>query len=124
MSQRPSAAARLDQVLDGLIAGRPPTALAGAAPFDAALRPLVTLGGDLRDVMQVPIAAPRFEARLGARLAGAGQPHDPVAWALRHPGRLIVTGAVGSAVGVGITAYAVWRSARRGPSSTHRLLQR
>ena len=124
MSQRPSAAARLDDALDGLLAGRPPTAVAGSGAFDARLDPLVALGGDLRDVMLVPLVAPRFEARLGARLAGASGPHDPVAWALRHPGRLIVTGAVGSAVGVGITAYAVWRSARRAPSSAHRLLQR
>lgn len=124
MSQRPSAAARLDQTLDGLIAGRPPTTVARFGEFDAALRPLVALGGDLREAMPVPIVAPRFEARLGARLAGAAGPHDPVAWALRHQGRLIVTGAVGSAVGVGITAYAVWRSARRAPSPTHRLLQR
>lgn len=124
MSQRPSAAARLDHALDGLIAGRSPTPVATAGAFDAALRPLVALGGDLREVMPVPVVAPRFEARLGARLAGAAAPHDPVAWALRHPRRLIVTGAVGSAVGVGITAYAVWRSARRAPSPAHRLLHR
>jgi len=124
MSQRPSAAERLDHALDGLIAGRPPTVVAAAGASDAGLRPLVALGGDLRDVMPVPVVAPRFEARLGARLAGSAQPHDPVAWALRHPGRLIVTGAVGSAVGVGITAFAVWRSARRAPAPAHRLLHR
>ena len=124
MSQRPSAAARLDHALDGLIAGRPPSSVSGTRAFDPALRPLVALGGDLRDVMPVPPVAPRFEARLGALLAGAAEPHDPVAWALRHPRRLIVTGAVGSAVGVGITAYAVWRSARRAPSPAHRLLHR
>jgi hypothetical protein len=124
MSQRPSAAARLDHALDGLLAGGPPTTVTKAGAFDATLGPLVALGGDLRDVMHVPLVAPRFEARLGARLAGGGRDHDPVAWALRHPRRLIVTGAVGSAVGVGITAYAVWRSARRSPSPAHRLLQR
>jgi hypothetical protein len=75
--------------------------------------------------MPVPVVAPRFEARLGAKLAHAAQPLDPVAWALRHPGRIIVTGAVGSAaVGVGIRAFAVWRSARRAPSPAHRLLHR
>jgi hypothetical protein len=70
--------------------------------------------------------APRFEARLGTRLATAGPTspsRDAVGWALRHPGRLIVTGAVGSAVGVGVTAYAVWRSSRR-TTATHRLLHR
>ena len=65
-----------------------------------------------KPVTPPPVAA-RFEARLGARLSGAATPRDAVAWALRHPGRLIVTGAVGSAVGVGVTAYAVWRSSRR-----------
>ena len=61
------------------------------------------------------LVAPRFEARLGARLSGvSGTP-----WILRRPGRLIVTGAVGSAVGVGVTAYAVWRS-----RTSHRLLHR
>mgnify|MGYP006175434427 CR=1 FL=1 len=62
--------------------------------------------------LPAPPVAPRFEARLGAQLSGATS-RDPVAWAFRHPGRLLVTGAVGSAVGVGVTAYAVWRSTRR-----------
>jgi hypothetical protein len=125
MSQRPSAARRLDHALDGLIAGRPPAVIAARGSSDATLRPLVTLGGDLRDALPVPVVAPRFEARLGTRLAQASQPLDPLAWARRHPGRLIVSGAVGSAaVGVGITAFAVWRSGRRAPSPAHRLLQR
>ena len=124
MSQRPSAATRLDHALDGLIAGRPPSTVTESGAIDAALRPLVALGGDLREVMPVPVVAPRFEARLGAQLAEAAEPHDPVGWALRHPRRLIVTGAVGSAVGVGITADAVWRSARRAPSPAHRLIHR
>ncbi|MCA1588480.1 MAG: hypothetical protein LC744_07460 [Chloroflexi bacterium] len=124
MTQPPSAAERLDHALDGIVAGRAPAVAAAAGAFDPALRQLVTLGGDLRAAMPVPVVAPRFEARLGAKLAQAAQPLDPVAWALRHPGRLIVTGAVGSAVGVGITAFAVWRSARRAPSPAHRLLHR
>jgi hypothetical protein len=125
MSQRPSAAARLDRALDGLLAGGHPAVVAASGARDAALRPLVALGDDLRAVLPVPVVAPRFEARLGARLAGGAQPLDPLAWALRHPGRLIVTGAVGSAaVGVGITAFAVWRSARRAPPPAHRLLHR
>jgi hypothetical protein len=35
-----------------------------------------------------------------------------------------VTGAVGSAVGVGVTAFAVWRSTRRSAGPAHRLLHR
>ena len=66
------------------------------------------------------LVAPRYEARLGARLSEAAA----TPWVLRHPGRLIVTGAVGSALGVGVTAYAVWRSTRRSSGVAHRLLQR
>ena len=125
MTQSPSAAERLDHALDGVVAGRAPAVAAAAGAFDPRLRQLVTLGDELRGAMPVPVVAPRVEARLGARLAHAGQPLDPVGWALRHPGRLIVTGAVGSAaVGVGITAFAVWRSARRAPPPAHRLLHR
>ncbi len=125
MTRPPSAAQRLDHALDGVVRGMAPAAAAAAGAFDPTLRQLVTLGDELRGAMPVPVGAPRFEARLGARLAHATQPLDPVGWALRHPGRLIVTGAVGSAaVGVGITAFAVWRSARRAPPPAHRLLHR
>lgn len=125
MSQLPSLAERLDHALDGLIAGRSPAVAAAGAALDGALRPLVTLGADVHAAMPVPVVAPRFEARLGARLAQAAQPRDPLSWSLRHPGRLIVTGAVGSAaVGVGITAFAVWRSGRRASPPAHRLLHR
>lgn len=125
MTRPPSAAERLDHALDGVVSGMAPAVAAAAGAFDPTLRQLVTLGGEVRDAMPVPVVAPRFEARLGAKLAHATQPLDPVGWALRHPGRLIVTGAVGSAaVGVGITAFAVWRSARRAPPPAHRLLHR
>ena len=125
MTRPPSAAQRLDHALDGVVAGVAPAVAAAAAASDPTLRRLVTLGDELRSAMPVPVVAPRFEARLGAKLAHATQPRDPVGWALRHPGRLIVTGAVGSAaVGVGITAFAVWRGARRAPPPAHRLLHR
>ena len=84
---------------------------ASTRPTARSSRPRPTL----RATLATSLVAPRFEARLGARLAGVGG----TPWILRHPGRLIVTGAVGSAVGVGVTAYAVWRS-----RSTHRLLHR
>jgi len=123
MSPHPSAAERLDRAVDGILAGVSPSAAAAAAGLESPGRQLAALAGELRATMAVPLVAPRFEARLGTRLASSGPTLDPVAWALRHPGRLIVTGAVGSAVGVGVTAYAVWRSSRRA-SGAHRLLHR
>jgi hypothetical protein len=123
MSPHPSTAERLDRAVDGVIDGLSPGVAAASAGIDPGGRQLVALAAELRASMAAPPVAPRFEARLGTRLATVGPPRDPVAWALRHPGRLIVTGAVGSAVGVGVTAYAVWRSSRR-TSGAHRLLHR
>jgi hypothetical protein len=123
MSPHPSTAERLDRAVDGVLDGHSPGVAAAAAGIEPAGRQLVALAAELRATMAAPPVAPRFEARLGTRLAPTGPPRDPVAWALRHPGRLIVTGAVGSAVGVGVTAYAVWRSSRRA-SGAHRLLHR
>ena len=122
MNQPPSAAERLDHAVDGVLDGLSPVAAAAAAGTDAAGRPLVLLAAELRAFLAAPPVAPRFEARLGARLAGAVHSRDPVAWAMRHPGTLFVTG-VGSAVGVGVTAYAVWRSTRRSGAAS-RLLHR
>lgn len=122
MSKPPSAAERLDRAVDGILDGLPAPIAAAAADVDAGTRPLVELAGDLHLTLVPPPVGSRYESRLGARLATATA-RDPMAWALRHPGRLIVTGAVGSAVGVGVTAYAVWRSSRR-PSGAHRLLHR
>lgn len=122
MSQPPSAAERLDRAVDGILDGLSPVVAAAAARTEAASRPLVLLAAELRSVLAPPPVAPRFEARLGARLASAAHARDPVAWAMRHPGTLIVTG-VGSAVGVGVTAYAVWRSTRRS-GAAYRLLHR
>jgi hypothetical protein len=66
-------------------------------------------------------AGSRFEARLAARLASHGPVVDLVAAIgeatrreLRHPGRILLTGAVSSAaVGVGVTLLAMRRVARR-----------
>jgi hypothetical protein len=123
MSQPPTPAERLDHAVDSVLDGLSPVAAAAAAGTAPGSGHLVRLAGDLRSVLAPPPVAPRFEARLGARLASATVARDPVRWALRHPGRLIVTGAVGSAVGVGVTAYAVWRSTRRS-SAAVRLLHR
>ena len=114
MTSQPSRAERLDRAVDEVIAGATPGIAAASVGLDVTDRPLVRAAAALRAALDSPLVAPRFEARLGARLAGAADPP----WILRHPGRLIVTGAVGSAVGVGVTAYAVWRSSRRsGPTA-------
>ena len=113
MQQIPSVAERLDHALDALGAGARPVVATAAAGLSGDGRTLLEVADRVRAALPVPPVAPRFEARLGARLSGATPSRDAMAWALRHPGRLIVTGAVGSAVGVGVTAYAVWRSSRR-----------
>lgn len=113
MQQFPSVAERLDRALEQLGAGARPAVAAATVGLDSDGRSLLELADRVHMALPAPPVAARFEARLGARLSGAAMPRDAVAWAFRHPGRLIVTGAVGSAVGVGVTAYAVWRSSRR-----------
>jgi anti-sigma-K factor RskA len=116
-------AGRLDGAVELLVSGHPAHAASAAARVPVGERELVDLGARLRDALVLPPVGTRFEARLGARLAEAAHATHAMAWARRHPRRLIVTGAVGSAVGVGVTAYAVWRSTRRS-AVTHRLLHR
>lgn len=118
MTIRPTLAERLDRAVDEVLVGAPPAVAAASAGLAGADRALVQTAAALRTALGSSLVAPRFEARLGARLSGAAAP-----WILRHPGRLIVTGAVGSAVGVGVTAFAVWRSTRRA-GGAHRLLHR
>jgi hypothetical protein len=115
MTIRPTTAERLDRAVDAVLAGSPAAVAAAAAGVSAGDRQLVEAAARLRTTLATSLVAPRFEARLGARLSGVAT----APWILRHPGRLIVTGAVGSAVGVGVTAYAVWRS-----RTAHRLLHR
>src|SRR5687767_4479852 len=122
MRTNPSSAQRLDRAIDELLTGVPSGAAAAVAGLDGGARTPLDTADRVRLAPGLPPGPPRFEARLGARLAGLAPGRDTMPWALRHPGRLIVTGAVGSAVGVGVTAYAVWRSTRRG--STHRLRYR
>jgi hypothetical protein len=109
-----SVAERLDHALEQLAAGASPGSAAASAALDSDGRSLLDAAARVRLALVPPPISSRFEARLGARLSGVAPARDGVAWALRHPGRLIVTGAVGSAVGVGVTAYAVWRTSRRG----------
>lgn len=123
MSHRPSTAERVDRAVGHLLDGATSGAAAATAGLPPGQRGVLDVAAALRAALALPPVAPRFEARLGARLAAAVA-RDPLGWALRHPGRLIVTGAVGSAVGVGVTAYAVWRSGRRTAGPAHRLLHR
>lgn len=121
MSSSPSVPVRLDRAVDEILAGQSAAAAAVASGLGTQHRSLLEHAERLRQALPLPSVSPRFEARLGARLAMPSASRDPVAWALRHPGRLLVTGAVGSAVGVGVTAYAVWRTRR---ATTARILHR
>lgn len=106
-------AERLDRAIDDLLVGASIGEAGASARLESDERPLLRAAASLHAALGAPLVSPRFEARLGSRLAGV----DATPWILRHPGRLIVTGAVGSAVGVGMTAYAVWRSSRRSGSA-------
>jgi anti-sigma-K factor RskA len=121
MTPPPSVAERLDRALDAIAAARPSDSGVARASVGSPIAPLVALAAEVRDALPPPPVAARFEARLGARLAAMAAPRPPLGWAFRSPGRRIVTGAVGSAaVGVGITAFAVWRHGRRTSSPAHR----
>ena len=115
-----SVAARLDGAVDQLLGGASPAV--AIASVDPLTRSLIEVAAMVRGALPALPVSPGFEDRLAARLAGSVTSRDALAWALSHPGRLIVTGAVGSAVGVGVTAYAVWRSSRR--AAPHRMFGR
>lgn len=111
-------AERLDRAVSAVIDGETPAA-ASAAVHDAGLRPLLEAAHLVRTALTPPPLSLRFEARLGARLAESGILERGLlrgARVIGHPNRLLVGAAVGSAaaVGVGVTALAVWRSNRRG----------
>jgi hypothetical protein len=122
-----SAAEQLDRAIDRVLAGDAP----GGA-LDASLKPLADVAARLRTALVPVPPSAAFERRLGTRLARGGQPWSAgmqamshlVREQLRHPARLLVTGAVSSAaLGVGVTAYAVWRGTRRS-SVAQRLVHR
>lgn len=116
-----SRAATLDLALDAV-----PSA---AASRDSELMPLLAAASLVRRaVPQVPASA-ALERRIAARIA----PGNPVTRRLRalgvatrrelrHPGALLVTGAVSSAAVGCLTAFAVWRGTRR--SAAHRFVGR
>ena len=100
----PSPAERLDRAVDSLLNGR-------LATSERELAPLLDTADQLRLALApVPVSA-RFEAELARRVAARRRtrPFD-----LHVPTWLLLTGAVSSAaVGVGVTAYAVWRGSHR-----------
>ncbi len=107
-------AERLDEALNRLLSDERPS-------VDTELLPLVDTASRLREALPLLPTGHTFEARLAARLRHPRGLAAVMAWVvevtrreLRHPSRLLVTGAVSSAaVGVGVTALAVWRGTRR-----------
>jgi hypothetical protein len=107
-----STAERLDRAVDRL--------LSGAAPgLDGELRPLMRTGSALAAALRPVPAGERYAAELWSRLARPAPSHRITAAlaglaSRRPPSWLLVTGAVSSAaVGVGVTAFALWRGSRR-----------
>jgi hypothetical protein len=107
-------AERLDEAVDRLLSDERPA-------VDTELLPLVDTASRLREALPLLPTGHSFEARLANRLAhpsGIGAVLATVGEAtrreIRHPSRLLVTGAVSSAaVGVGVTALVVWRGTHR-----------
>jgi|SRR5579859_4271350 len=107
---------RLDRALDALLANG--AAGGHAALAEQELRPLLAAADRLRLALGPVPVSPRFEAKLASRVS---RRRRGVTVPIRVPTWLLVTGAASSvAVGVGVTAVAVWRGTRRGP--THRIL--
>jgi hypothetical protein len=108
---------RLDEALDALLAGERPRP-------DAALAPAFVAAERLRATLAPVPAGLRFQVALAERLSDPGIGARAVR-AFTHGARrrLLAAGAVSSAaVGVGVTAYAVWRTSRR--HAPHRPLGR
>lgn len=112
-----SRAERLDHALEQLFAGDRPA-------HDPVLGSLLETAALVRAALPPIPSGQGFEARLTSRLAHAasgggiaGAVGALEAFArreLRHPGRILAAGAVSSAaVGVTVTAVAVWRSRRQ-----------
>jgi NADPH:quinone reductase-like Zn-dependent oxidoreductase len=110
-------AERVDRLVDAILA---PAGTPGAAPDS---RPLAGLIGLVADALPPIPPGVAFESRLAARMAETTAGRRTFGL-LRQRGRLLVTGAAVSsaAVGVGVTAFAVWRSSRRQPA--HRFWER
>ena len=113
-----SQAERLELAVEQLMAGGRPVA-------DRAMAPLLEAAALVRAALPPIPGGDALDARLMAqitqrrRLDAAVEALESFARReLRHPGRVIAAGAVSSAaVGVTVTAVAVWRSRRHGAMS-------
>ena len=112
-------AERLDEAVDRLLTGAQPA-------VGPELAPLVDAAALIRSVLAPLPAGDRLEERFASRLAARGPVAvfvDAVADAtrreLRHPARILMAGAVSSAVGVGVTVLALRRSSRRHVAGGH-----
>jgi hypothetical protein len=119
-----STAERLDRAVDHLLNGSSPVA-------DRELEPLLRAGTALAAALRPLPAGERYAAHVWDRLARPTPAHRLSAavaeLASRHrpPSWLLVTGAVSSAaVGVGVTAFALWRGSRRPAARGLRIGQR
>ena len=100
---------RLDEALDALLAGEDPRR-------ERELGPALAAAERLRATLAPVPAGLRFQVALADRLTDPGLGARTLrAFSHAGRGRLIAAGAVSSAVGVGVTAYAVWRTSRRHP---------
>jgi hypothetical protein len=114
-----SPAERLDHAVDVQLAG-------GRLPRDPALHPLLETAAVVRAALPPIPGSQAFEARLLTRLTHGGGVASAVGALesfarreLRHPARILAAGAVSSAaVGVTVTAVAVWRSRRHAVGSS------
>jgi hypothetical protein len=107
-----SQAERLDHALDELLAGSRPHG-------DRSLAPLLDAAALVREAMPPIPAGSRFESRVLGRLddggvaSAVGTIERLARRELRNPVRILAAGAVSSAaLGVTVTAFAVWRSRR------------
>jgi hypothetical protein len=96
-------AERLDRAIDALLSG-------GLATAERELRPLLDTADQLRLALSpVPVSA-RFEADLARRVLARRRLN---VFDIHVPTWLLLTGVSSAAVGVGVTAYAVWRGSHR-----------
>jgi hypothetical protein len=111
-------AERVDRLVDAILA---PAGTPVAVMPDS--RPLAGVIASVGDALPLIPPAVAFESRVAARLTETASGRRTFGL-LRQRGRLLVTGAAVSsaAVGVGVTAFAVWRSSRRQPA--HRFWER
>jgi hypothetical protein len=114
----PTPAERIDRMVDAVV--EPGSAPGTVSPE---LRPMAGLIASVADALPPIPPGAAFDVDLARRLSDAAARRRGFG-PLGQRGRLLVTGAAvsGAAVGVGVTAFAVWRSSRRLPA--HRFWER